>query len=131
MLPGRPRQALPSSKGKQGLAALSLAGLQATQAEPAVVAAHISTDAEVAYADGCVGCHDGTAAETVGALLETMGHPDVDADTEVLPDDCSDCHSEEGGLKRRRRSALPTTHRLDKAIASAASIGDSSTPAAG
>ena len=78
--------------------ALSLAGPQAVQAEPAVVAVEISTDVEVVFADGCADCHDGTAVPTVGALLEALGHPDVDADTEELPGDCSDCHSEAGGM---------------------------------
>ncbi|NHA16159.1 hypothetical protein [Thioalkalivibrio sp. XN279] len=78
--------------------ALSLAGLQATQAETTTVAVQISTDGEATYAEGCADCHDGAAVATVGALLETLGHPDVSDDTEVLPADCSDCHSEEGGM---------------------------------
>lgn len=78
--------------------ALSLAGLQATQAETTTVAVQISTDPEAVNAKGCADCHDGAAVATVGALLETLGHANVDADTEELPADCSDCHSEEGGM---------------------------------
>jgi hypothetical protein len=78
--------------------ALLLAGMHVGQAEPAVVAVEIGAAAEVVYAEGCADCHDGTAVATVGALLETLGHPDVDEDTEVLPGDCSDCHSEAGGM---------------------------------
>ncbi len=90
-----------SCMGAAGLVAglaLTLAGLEPTQAEPAMVAVEISTEGEVAYAEGCTDCHDGTAVPTVGAVLEALGHPDVGPDTEVVPEDCSDCHSEEGGL---------------------------------
>jgi hypothetical protein len=49
------------------------------------------------YPEGCVSCHNGGGAETIGALLDAMGHPNVDRRTETVPDDCVSCHSEEGG----------------------------------
>lgn len=49
------------------------------------------------YREGCVSCHNGGEAGTIGALLDAMGHPNVDRRTEVVPDDCVICHSEEGG----------------------------------
>lgn len=77
-------------------AAVAAVGLASNgSAEPPAVAVEISVEA--AYAQGCVDCHDGTAVPTVGALLEEMGHPDVDEETGTLPGDCASCHSEEGG----------------------------------
>lgn len=77
-------------------AALAGLGLALTAgAEPPAVAVEINVEA--AYAQGCVDCHDGTAVATIGALLEEMGHIDVDEDIETLPGDCASCHSEEGG----------------------------------
>jgi hypothetical protein len=49
------------------------------------------------HPEGCVSCHNGGEAETIGALLAAMGHRNVDARTETVPDDCAVCHSEEGG----------------------------------
>jgi hypothetical protein len=46
---------------------------------------------------GCVSCHNGGEAGTVGELLAAMGHRNVDGQTETVPDDCAVCHSEEGG----------------------------------
>lgn len=79
------------------LASLAALGLASTgSAEPPAVAVEISVEA--AYARGCVDCHDGTAVATIGALLEEMGHSDVDEETETLPGDCASCHSEDGGM---------------------------------
>ena len=78
--------------------ALSLLGWQATQAEPAAVAADISGNVQAKYPQGCVDCHDGTTEPTVGAKLEKFGHENVDEDTAMVPGDCADCHSEEGGM---------------------------------
>lgn len=79
------------------LASLAALGLASTgSAEPPAVAVEISVEA--AYARGCVDCHDGTAVATIGALLEEMGHSDVDEATETVPGDCASCHSEEGGI---------------------------------
>lgn len=49
------------------------------------------------YPQGCVDCHTKDGAENIGALLESVGHRDVDAETETVPDDCKSCHSEDGG----------------------------------
>lgn len=49
------------------------------------------------HPEGCVSCHNGGEAGTIGSLLAAMGHPNVDSRTETVPDDCAVCHSEEGG----------------------------------
>lgn len=50
------------------------------------------------YPQGCVDCHAKDGAENLGALLESLGHRNVDAKTETVPSDCKSCHSEEGGF---------------------------------
>jgi len=49
------------------------------------------------YPAGCVSCHDGDVMGTIGTLLDELGHPDVADWTETVPNDCTECHSEEGG----------------------------------
>jgi hypothetical protein len=49
------------------------------------------------HPQGCVSCHDGAEVETIGALLSAMRHRNVDQRTETVPNDCAECHSEEGG----------------------------------
>ena len=49
------------------------------------------------YPAGCVSCHDGDVMGTVGAQLDELGHPDVADWTETVPNDCTECHSEDGG----------------------------------
>jgi hypothetical protein len=50
------------------------------------------------YPHGCVDCHTDDRAETIGSLLAAMGHRNVDARTQIVPNDCAGCHSEEGGF---------------------------------
>jgi hypothetical protein len=50
------------------------------------------------YPQGCVDCHSKDGPESIGALLESVGHRNVDDKTETVPGDCKSCHSEEGGL---------------------------------
>lgn len=50
------------------------------------------------FPQGCIDCHVEGKAETIGALLAAMRHPNVDSDTETVPGDCADCHSTEGGF---------------------------------
>jgi hypothetical protein len=50
------------------------------------------------YPHGCVDCHTDDQAETIGSLLSAMGHRNVDARTDIVPNDCAGCHSEEGGF---------------------------------
>jgi cytochrome c553 len=49
------------------------------------------------YVAGCVDCHTEGGADNIGALLEAMGHRNVDERTSTVPGDCAECHSEEGG----------------------------------
>lgn len=60
-----------------------------------VVGAGVSW-AEDMYPNGCVSCH--TDGSTVGAMLEAIGHKNVDKMVETIPTDCMDCHSEDGGF---------------------------------
>lgn len=50
-----------------------------------------------AYPQGCVDCHRAGGPETIGALLEALGHQDVDDAVAAVPGDCADCHGDEGG----------------------------------
>jgi hypothetical protein len=49
------------------------------------------------YVQGCVDCHVEDGAGSIGALLDDLGHKNVDKDTGTVPGDCADCHSEDGG----------------------------------
>lgn len=53
--------------------------------------------AEEMSPEGCVSCH-AEGDMTIGALLEALGHKNVDKYTETVPDDCKECHSEDGGF---------------------------------
>jgi hypothetical protein len=48
------------------------------------------------YAQGCVSCHGTDDNESIGALLGTMKHRNVDKQTATVPSDCKECHSADG-----------------------------------
>lgn len=80
------------------LAIALLPGLGTLNAEPPAVAESLASEVQARFVQGCVDCHDGTVQPTVGAMLERMGHDNVDDDTAQVPGDCSACHSEAGGM---------------------------------
>lgn len=45
------------------------------------------------YTEGCVSCHGVDGNDSLGTLLGTMKHRNVDKQTATVPGDCKDCHS--------------------------------------
>jgi hypothetical protein len=45
------------------------------------------------YAQGCVDCHGTDGIDSLGKLLGTMKHKNVDTQTATVPGDCKECHS--------------------------------------
>lgn len=78
-------------------AALAVLGLAVAGALAPLHAEDAMQPGETGESPGCVGCHDGDMAATLGVLLEDLGHMSVDDDIEEVPGDCLECHSEEGG----------------------------------
>ena len=80
------------------LALASLGGLGTLHAETDGDAAKAALQpGETTVSPGCVDCHNGDMAATIGTLLDGLGHMPVDDMVETVPDDCMECHGEAGG----------------------------------
>lgn len=79
------------------VAAGAVAPLGAATGSDEESAAQAMQPGETSESPGCVGCHDGDMAATLGVLLDELGHMPVDDMIETVPGDCLECHNEDGG----------------------------------